>query len=100
MNEVLRGGDTVARLGGDEFCVLLPKVSGSAIAVRWPNGSLASWRSPSRWTGKLGIEASCGIAIAPPDGDTADILLQRADVAMYVAKDSQSTWWPTATSST
>jgi diguanylate cyclase len=36
----------------------------------------------------LGIEASCGIALAPRDGTTADVLLQRADVAMYVAKDS------------
>ena len=36
----------------------------------------------------LGIEASCGIAMAPEDGDNADLLLQRADVAMYVAKGS------------
>ena len=28
--------------------------------------------------------------MAPADGDTADLLLQRADVAMYVAKGSQS----------
>ena len=28
--------------------------------------------------------------MAPDDGDTADLLLQRADVAMYVAKGSQS----------
>jgi EAL domain-containing protein (putative c-di-GMP-specific phosphodiesterase class I) len=36
----------------------------------------------------LGVEASCGIALAPDDGDNADLLLQRADVAMYVAKGS------------
>src|SRR5579862_364415 len=38
----------------------------------------------------LAIDASCGIAIAPADGDSADLLLQRADVAMYVAKDSHT----------
>ena len=38
----------------------------------------------------LGIEASCGISMAPADGETADLLLQRADVAMYVAKGSQA----------
>ena len=38
----------------------------------------------------LGIEASCGISLAPDHGNTADLLLQRADVAMYVAKDSQA----------
>jgi len=36
----------------------------------------------------LSMEASCGIAMAPEDGDSADLLLQRADVAMYVAKGS------------
>ena len=36
------------------------------------------------------VEASCGVAIAPVDGDSADLLLQRADVAMYVAKDSHA----------
>ena len=38
----------------------------------------------------LGIEASCGISMAPADGRSADLLLQRADVAMYVAKESQA----------
>ncbi len=56
----------------------------------WPSGSSASLEKPIEVDGtNLGIEASCGIALAPDDGDTADLLLQRADVAMYVAKDSQ-----------
>src|SRR3546814_17063729 len=36
----------------------------------------------------LAVEASCGIVVAPEQGDTADLLLQRADVAMYPAKRS------------
>jgi EAL domain-containing protein (putative c-di-GMP-specific phosphodiesterase class I) len=32
------------------------------------------------------VEASCGVAVAPADGDTADLLLQRSDIAMYVSK--------------
>ena len=34
----------------------------------------------------LVVEASCGVAVAPDHGDTADLLLQRADIAMYAAK--------------
>ena len=91
VKEVLRGGDTVARLGGDEFCVLLPNVSGAANAVQVAERIIAVLEQPFEMDGaNLGIEASCGIALAPADGDTADLLLQRADVAMYVAKGSQS----------
>src|SRR3546814_1319464 len=36
----------------------------------------------------LAVEASCGIVVAPEQGDTADLLLQRADVAMYLSKRS------------
>ena len=91
VKEVLRGGDTVARLGGDEFCVLLPNVSGSANAVQVAERIIAVLEQPFEMDGaNLGIEASCGIALAPADGETADLLLQRADVAMYVAKGSQS----------
>ena len=38
----------------------------------------------------LAVDASCGIAIAPADGNSADLLLQRSDVAMYVAKASHA----------
>src|SRR3546814_5765790 len=36
----------------------------------------------------LAVEASCGIVVSPEQGDTADLLLQRADVAMYLSKRS------------
>ena len=88
---VLRGGDTLARLGGDEFCVLLPDVADEADAVQVAERIIAVLEEPFEMDGaNLGIEASCGISMAPADGETADLLLQRADVAMYVAKDSQA----------
>jgi EAL domain-containing protein (putative c-di-GMP-specific phosphodiesterase class I) len=37
----------------------------------------------------LSIEASIGIAVCPDDGDDAETLLRRADVAMYHAKDEK-----------
>ena len=90
VTSVLRAGDTLARLGGDEFCVLLPKVGGEPDAMQVANRIIAVLEFPFDVDGTiLGIEASCGISMAPTDGRSADLLLQRADVAMYVAKESQ-----------
>ncbi len=88
---VLRTGDILARLGGDEFCVLLPNVSSRRDAVRVAERIIEVLELPFEIDGvNLGIEASCGISLAPDDGDSSDLLLRRADVAMYVAKESQS----------
>ena len=79
----------MARLGGDEFCVLLPRVDALSDALEVAERIIAVLGEPLEIDGMvLGIEASCGIAMAPHDGDNADLLLQRADVAMYVAKGS------------
>jgi diguanylate cyclase (GGDEF)-like protein len=87
----LRDADTLARLGGDEFCVLLPGVHGVQAAVEVAERVMAILEEPFDLDGMtLAIEASCGIAVAPADGDTADLLLQRSDVAMYVAKNSHT----------
>jgi diguanylate cyclase (GGDEF)-like protein/PAS domain S-box-containing protein len=84
----VRGGDTVARLGGDEFGFLLVNVTapGAAEAVDRIRQALTE---PFRLHGlTLQVEASIGIALFPDHGDSADELLRRADVAMYVAKRS------------
>ena len=87
----LRGGDTLARLGGDEFCVLLPRVDGHPTAREVAERVITLLEEPFEIDGMtLAVDASCGIAIAPDDGDSADLLLQRSDVAMYVAKDSHA----------
>ena len=83
MKTVLRAGEMVARLGGDEFCVLLPTVDGHDDALRVAKRIIAVLGEPFEVGGiSLGIEASCGISMSPGDGTSADLLLQRADVAM------------------
>ncbi len=85
----LRDGDTLARLGGDEFCVLLPRVHGLAAAVEVAERVMGILEEPFDLDGMtLAVEASCGIAVAPADGESAGLLLQRSDVAMYAAKAS------------
>ena len=92
VTSVLRAGDTLARLGGDEFCVLLPQVDGESDALQVANRIIAVLEFPFEVEGTiLGIEASCGISMAPTDGRSAELLLQRADVAMYVAKELSGT---------
>jgi len=87
----LRDGDTLARLGGDEFCVLLPRVEGLGSALQVATRIVSLLEEPFDIDGmNLAVEASCGIAVAPDDGDSADLLLQRSDVAMYVAKGSHA----------
>ena len=87
-------GDTLARLGGDEFAVLLPRVPGHdgaiAVAARIRDALERPFVRPRR--SRCDIEASIGIAIFPEHGDDAESLLQRADVAMYAAKRSRSSF--------
>ena len=86
----VRESGTVARLGGDEFAVMLPGVGqgGAELAAR---KLLAAVQEPLSIEGlNLDVHGSLGIAVAPEHGTEAELLVQRADVAMYVAKDYRS----------
>lgn len=81
-----RASDTVARLGGDEFAVLLPTEDMEAakmIAARM----LKALEEPTMIEGQLvDIGVSIGIVGFPQNGSDMNVLLQRADIAMYTAK--------------
>jgi diguanylate cyclase (GGDEF)-like protein len=86
----LREIDTVARMGGDEFAILLPAVNDkhAAMAARM---LLQGLRTPFLVDDhNLDIGASIGVALYPDHGVDANILIQRADVAMYAAKHANS----------
>jgi diguanylate cyclase (GGDEF)-like protein len=88
LQESLRESDTVARLGGDEFGVLLPKVVDAEAAVAVARKLRTTLEEPFTIHGlALQMEASIGIALFPDHGTDVQSLLQRADVAMYVAKE-------------
>lgn len=83
---VLRESDTAARLGGDEFAVLLPGSTREG-AVMAAQKILRAVEKPVMLRGMtLGVNASLGIALFPDHGEEAQLLIQRADVAMYEAK--------------
>jgi diguanylate cyclase (GGDEF)-like protein len=86
LRALVRDIDTVARLGGDEFAILLPRTdAGGAIQVA--RTVLAHLRQPQVVEGReLIVAGRFGIAQFPDHGATAELLLQKADIAMYVAK--------------
>jgi diguanylate cyclase (GGDEF)-like protein len=91
LRAALRGVDTVARLGGDEFAVLLPRITTGEGAVTVAGKLQAALQEPFTLQGlALEVEASIGLALYPEHGSDPDELLQRADIAMYVAKDTHA----------
>jgi diguanylate cyclase (GGDEF)-like protein len=87
----VRPGDVVARLGGDEFAVLLPAVRTITVAAEVAARLRAALAEAVRLEGMtFEIEASVGIAMYPDDAATVEVLLQRADVAMYLAKERRT----------
>lgn len=91
LNEVLRDTDTVARLGGDEFAVLLPHIPDPAAALHVADKIQIALRQPFVVEGlALDVRASIGVSFFPGHGEDVDLLLQRADVAMYLAKAANS----------
>jgi diguanylate cyclase (GGDEF)-like protein len=82
---------TVARLGGDEFAVLAPEVTGREHVLMLAEGAMAQLREPVIADEiRLGVHASIGIALFPDDAGDLATLVQRADVAMYRAKENRN----------
>jgi diguanylate cyclase (GGDEF)-like protein/PAS domain S-box-containing protein len=86
----LEPSNTIARLGGDEFAVLLP-ITDEAGATGVARKILKLLENPFFIESiPIVVEASIGIALTPDHGENPDSLIQRADIAMYVAKENKS----------
>jgi len=83
----VREGDTVARLGGDEFAVVQTGLADMTGATRLAERIVEAMSAPFDLQGhQVVIGASVGVATAPSDGEDADELLKKADMALYRAK--------------
>ena len=86
LSMTLRRGDTVARLGGDEFALLLED---GAVGANVADAVSAALRTAFVVTGSsVQVGASIGLVHLPAEAPsaTADVLLVKADTAMYAAK--------------
>ena len=87
LRQQLDDGDLIARLGGDEFGILI-RDADAAHAMKVADAILRVERPFLIEGHPLEVTASIGITAFPQHGSTAETLLQRADVALYVAKRS------------
>ncbi len=85
----IRDSDTLARLGGDEFALIMPEVSSADAVMQFAFELVARINEPFMLPqGTAQISCSIGVALYPDHADTIEALLQRADTAMYRAKEA------------
>ncbi|MFZ2724918.1 MAG: EAL domain-containing protein [Methylococcaceae bacterium] len=88
----LRNVDMIARLGGDEFIVLLENVNSaddaSHVAENIINDLNGSFYLLDDKEHEVHIGVSIGISLYAQHGNTAQLLMDHADAALYKAKDN------------
>lgn len=83
----VRGSDTVARYGGDEFVVLAGELDRAQDAGHIAEKIADMVSVPLAVDGAVEkVGCSIGISIYPEDAEVPELLIERADRAMYAAK--------------
>jgi len=94
LNASVRDSDIVARLGGDEFVVVLSGITDHRdVAPVAEKIREALDRPVEASLHLLHTSPSIGISLYPSDGDSLDVLLQAADIAMYQVKAAGRNAW-------
>jgi diguanylate cyclase (GGDEF)-like protein/PAS domain S-box-containing protein len=79
---------TVARMGGAEFAILAPGVKAPKDVQQIARQVIAAISSEFAFLGhSFNISCTMGVSMFPGDGRDAHTLLERADVALYWAKE-------------
>ena len=83
------GGTFLARVGGDEFNLIVANIEHSAAAAAALADALlrALADEIETETGRVKVDLSIGIAVAPTDGSDAATLVANAEAALYRAKN-------------
>ncbi|TFW10475.1 GGDEF and EAL domain-containing protein [Oxalobacteraceae bacterium OM1] len=89
LQEAIRPHDCVVRLAGDEFVVVLDNMRQKMDAAHVAERILRAFDDDFRLEkGARMLGVSIGISVFPDDGESSDMLLQNADIAMYSVKTS------------
>jgi diguanylate cyclase (GGDEF)-like protein len=87
LNQSIRERDSLARQGGDEFLLVLSDLRDASDAFHICQRLLQEVRKPFLLEGhSVTINASIGIGLFPDHGNTAELLLRHADMALQAAK--------------
>ena len=86
----VRTEDIACRYGGEEFTIMLPDVTPQAAYERAEaiRRAVMNVRLPFQGEMLSSFSISIGVALYPKDAESADVLLSRADQALYRAKRS------------
>jgi diguanylate cyclase (GGDEF)-like protein len=88
---LLPEGVALARTGGDEFAILLSNIPDASQAGAEAARIVEMMKEPIRVEdATLDVQGSIGLALYPIHARDANGLLQRADVAMYLAKEAHT----------
>lgn len=83
----VRDVDLIARLGGDEFVVLMENMRSPEDLPQIAAKLVAAVEQPVKLRNQvLALSVSCGVAVYPQDGSSREELEEKADKAMYRAK--------------
>lgn len=89
LGKILGKDDMACRIGGDEFTILLSNIEIIDEVTDVANKILSILQKPYVLYGQeFNVSASIGIAVYPEDGEEAELLLKKADTAMYRAKEN------------
>lgn len=87
LRRALRVDDYACRWGGEEFLVLLPATARKGAQVVAEKITSAIRGQPIGEAG-LTVTASVGLSIFPEHGTSSELLIKRADQALYAAKNA------------
>lgn len=91
LKNCMRQSDTAARMGGDEFTMILSPIANPQDAGLFAEKILTILAEPFHISGHdFTISSSIGISLYPGDGDDPEVLLNKADRAMYIAKEQRN----------
>ncbi|MCW8900600.1 MAG: diguanylate cyclase [Gammaproteobacteria bacterium] len=87
LKESIREADTIARIGGDEFTILLRNTSSQSDIKATVQKIQVYLEQPIQLShNEVSISASIGITMIPQDGTDPDMLMTKADLALYECK--------------
>ncbi len=87
LQNLIRAGDTVARMGGDEFTIILNNLHSTEDAEKIAEKIIQRIAVPFTFGNiSCSLGVSIGIALFPDHGIVGELLINKADQAMYLAK--------------